>query len=417
METLLQLDPAKVQAEDNSRFGLKKTKVDSLKESIIANGGVLQPVIVEPLTPPVNGFTHRLIAGFYRHKAVAELNSEQAAGLTLPATVRTPADSTERLRAQLAENMDRENMSPMDSAVAIKKLMDAGVSRIDIRKMFARPTGKKGVPQPASNSWMNIVLRFLELPKSVQSLIHEGVIGVEAAYELGKVTPEKRQAVIDRALAERERQAEIEAKDEEKYLQTETKLQEAVTKEQEASASVQSATEAISAAEQLQAAKIAALEVVKKTPYLELDEKGKAELKEKLKAAEADVKGAEKAAKDAKNALAKVLETKGKAAEQAKALREKLEAARKAVKAPKKPNAKEVKKQDIKKAAKAEGVDTGAVPLTSSEMKDAIHQLTKVAKDYPKAAKVGELVKQCFAGVLTPKQMVLEVAKACGDTK
>jgi ParB family chromosome partitioning protein len=354
-EQLLQLDPTKVQTDDNVRFNLKRNKVDSLSSAILEAGRVLEPVGVQPLDTPSNGFTHKLVYGFYRHAAVDKLNKEQAAGLTLPAILISPASETERLRLQLMENMDRENMSPMDSAVAIKKLMDSGVSRGEIRRIFARPAGKKGAEvQPASNAWVNIVLRFLELPKTIQEKIHTGVIGVEAAYELGKVPPEKRQAVIERAEAERQHQIDVEAKDEQVYLAAEKKLTEAQEKEKEAVKGVEVARSSVEVAQQLVEAKTLALRTIQKEPYLEYDEKQKQELNERLKAATTDLRGAEKALKDAKNAVVKNHDAAKKAADIAAEQRAKLEAARKAVKT-KKPNAKEIKKGDIQAGGQGGG--------------------------------------------------------------
>lgn len=416
-DQLVQVPPEKILADDNSRFSLKRSRVDSLAASILESGGVLTPVEVEPLKPAQNGFEYRLTSGFYRHAAVAKLNKEQQAGLLIPAMVRKPADATDRLKHQLAENMERENQSPMDQAIAIKKLMDAGMPRLEIRRIFARPGGKKGAQiQPASNAWVNIVLRFLELPKAIQTKIHEGVIGVEAAYELGKVPPEKRQAVVERAEAERLRQLEIEEKDEEKYLQAENRLIEAQSKEKEAVSQVDATKAAIEAAEKTVAEKLAALKAIQKEPYLELDAKGKEELKERLKAAETDLKGAEKASKDAKNELAKLLNTAKKAAEVAEEQKAKLDAARKAVKSNGKKAVKPVGKEDVRAAAKAEGVDTGSVPLNATEVKQYVKDMTRI-KEWPKVAAIGHALQNCFSGVTTPKQLYIELAEITGESK
>lgn len=416
-EQITHLDPSKVLAEGNSRFGLKKARLDSLKESILELGGVQSPVGVEPLPAPVNGHTHKLVYGFYRHAAVEALNKENGAGLTLPAIVRKPADSAERLKHQLAENMERENQSPMDQAVAIKQLMDAGVPRLEIRRIFARPGGKKGAEiQPASNAWLNIVLRFLELPKTVQSMIHEGVIGVEAAYELGKVPPDKRAAVIERAKAEREKQLATEAKDEEKYLEAEKKLTTAQEQEKEAVSKVDETKAAIEAAEKLRVEKQTALEKIQGEPYMKYSDEQKAEMKERLKAAEADVKGADKLVKDTKNELAKLLQTATKAAETAKAQREKLEAARKAVKAQPKKKA-EIGKADVKAAAAKEGVNTGATPLNMSEIRGVLLKDLGKLKEFPKVLQVADVFKRAIDGILTPKQAGLELAKLTGEAK
>lgn len=412
-ESLVQLDPSKVLAEDNVRFNLKRARVESLMESILASGKVLQPVEVEALVPPSNGHIYRLTSGFYRHAAVSKLNTDQKAGLLLPAIVRV-VEPQERLRHQLAENMDRENMSPMDSAVAIKKLMDMETPRGEIRRIFSRPGSRKGAAiEPASNAWVNIILSFLTLPKTVQEKIHTGAIGVEAAYELGKVPPDKRAAVIERAEAERARQLEIEAKDEEKYLTAEKKMTEAVGKEQEAVSKVDEAKAAIIAAEAAVTAKTAALRLIQGEPYLTMDEKGKADLKERLKASETDLKGAQKAEKEAKNELAKLLGTAKKASEVAAEQKAKLEAARKPVKtAAKKP----MGKADIKAAAAAEGTPTGLQPLNASEVKQVLKDLAKL-KEFPRVVAIAKAFTGCFDGGTTTKQLGMELAVMTGEAK
>jgi ParB/RepB/Spo0J family partition protein len=412
-QTVVQLDPSKVQTANTVRFSLKPHAVDSLAESILELGGVLEPVLVEELKPAVNGHTHRLIAGFHRHAAVEKLNREQSAGLTLPAIVRSPADEVSRLREQVSENVKRESMSPMDSAIAIKSLMDAGVSKKEIRALFARPGGKgKGLKvSPASNSWVNIIVSLLDLPKTIQEKIHTGVIGLEAAYELGKVSPDKRAAVIARAEAEYDRQQEVEQKDEEKYLASVAKLEKAQATEQEAVSQVDGARKAVVQAQELVKAKDEVLKGLLHEPYMSYDEKAKADYKERLKAAETDQKGAQKTLKDAQNEVAKLLKTAEKAAETAKEQRARLEAARKAKPANKKP----IGVADVKKAAAAEGA-APVPPLNNSEKSDAVAELSQ-AKQYPKVAAIGKAILKCFNGGPTYKELVLLVAEVTGEYK
>lgn len=84
------------------------------------------------------------------------------------------------------------NRSPIDEALEIRRLIQQGVSKMEIRKMFARPGGRKGFKSmPVSNSFINMRLSFLDLPKAIQEKIHDGRLGVAAAYELTKVTTGK----------------------------------------------------------------------------------------------------------------------------------------------------------------------------------------------------------------------------------
>jgi ParB/RepB/Spo0J family partition protein len=408
METdkIVQLDPKAVLAQNNSRFNLKRTRLDSLKASILEQGGILQPVGVVPLKPPVNGHSHELVFGFYRHAALTELNEKDKAGLTMSALVLDSEDALALKKAQLAENMERENQSPMDRAVAIRQLMDSGVTRAEIRRIFSSAGGRKGTTvQPMSNAMLNIHLRFLELPKAVQEKIHDGRVGVAAAYELGKVAPEKRAAVLERAEKDRLAQIEQEEKDEERYLASEKKLVEVQQKAAAIEQTEAGIREQIVTAEQQLTERSALLETVKREPYLELDEKGKTEVKERMKAAEADVKASQKVIKDLKNDLAKAIKERMAAEEQATKKVAELEAARKLVPAKRKGTG--VGVEDIKKAAQAEG-QGGAVPLNLSEIRQGLKELT--GDSVPdRVAAVMLAVKHWADGRTTPKELIMDL--------
>src|ERR1700724_1215332 len=94
---MIQLDPVAILADDNTRYGLKQSRIESLAKSIIDRGEVLEPIEVEPLAEASNGHSYRLTTGFYRLAAVQHLNTTQAAGLTIPAIVRPVPTPQERL--------------------------------------------------------------------------------------------------------------------------------------------------------------------------------------------------------------------------------------------------------------------------------------------------------------------------------
>lgn len=412
-DQIVQLDPSVILAEDNSRYGLRD--VESLMQSIVESNGVLQPVEVETLPKKVNGHTHRLTFGFRRYAAVVELNTKQNAGLTLPCIVREVGDSKLRLRRQLTENMERENQSPMDQAVAIKKLFDEGFSRKEIRELYAKPGGKKGNQIiPASNAWVNIIMGLLELPKAIQEKIHDGRVGLAGAYELGKVSPDKRAAVLERAEAERMRQIEQEEKDEEKYLAAEAKVKEVEEKATAVVSEIDETKAAVTAADVLLQEKAAAVKAIQKEPFLELDEKGKKELSEKLSAAKNDVKGVERVKKDAQNKLAKLMGQKETMDEAVKSSRERLSAARKAQKAGKK-KAKTVGSEQVKAAAKAEGEDIGLVPLSAANMRQGLKDIIKDSATPEKVRAIITHVQACFNGGPTPKELVYELGVITGE--
>jgi hypothetical protein len=408
---VVHLDPAVIKAsrDDNSRYGLLASGVEKMKASILDRGGVQEPVSVELLRPTENGFTYRLLKGFYRHAAVTELNKD-GAGLTVPAIVRAAVtENKERLLTQLAENTARESQSPMDIAVAIKKLLDEGTDKVTIRKLFARPGGKKSELKPASNAWVNIMLGYLELPKSIQEKIHDGQIGVAAAYELGKSSPEKRAAIVERAEAARAADIEREEKDEEKYLKAQAKAEAETAKAAAKAKELDDARAAETAAVELIKKRTKELREVQKEKVTELPAAERKVAMERLRGAENSLKAAEGERKKTSAKLAKVLgDHRKQEAEAAEAQTE----ARKAK--PVKGQQKAIAPKDIQKAAKAEG-DTRFVPLKGAEMLDAIKEMVKCK--YPKVAKVGVVILDCFQGKTTPKEMIEAFAKASGELK
>lgn len=413
-EQLVNVSPDEVLADDNSRFNLKDGRIEGLASSILENGGVLTPIELEPLVPAQGKKRFRLTAGFYRYAAVVKLNAEQKAGLTLPAIVRENPDDLVRLRHQLAENMERENQSPMDRAVAIKKLLDAGVTRAEVRRIFSAAGGRKAnVVQPMSNAMLNITLNLLDLPKAIQTKIHHGLVGIAAAYELGKVPPERRAAVLERAEADRLSQVEKEEKDEERYLHAEKKLGEAQEKEKATLSQVETTKIEIAGAVDLVKTKKVELDEVRKAPgYLEMSNDEKKGIIEKMKALDADLKAAMKLEKDAKNKLAKLLGQAKTAAETAEEQKAKLEAARKAK--PVVTTKRAVGPSDVKKAAKAEGVESGFVALNLSNIRESLKDVM-TNKDYPKVSAIAKVFKDCFDGQDTPKEVIYRLAVITGE--
>jgi ParB family chromosome partitioning protein len=131
---------------------------DSLRElaDSIRQVGVLQPIIVRQ--DSVDEYT--LIAGERR------LRAAQMAGLQyIPAIVRTPSEQ-QMLEMALIENLQREDINPMDAALAYKHLMDEfGLTQ----EQVAIRVGKS-VPA-ISNT-----LRLLQLPAYIQDSIRSGLI-------------------------------------------------------------------------------------------------------------------------------------------------------------------------------------------------------------------------------------------------
>jgi ParB family chromosome partitioning protein len=119
--------------------------------------GMLQPVVVT--RGPSGGYV--LLAGERRWRAARK------AGLaTIPAVVRDAAGDSEALALALIENLQREDLTPIEEARAYHHLRaELGLSQEDI----ARRVGK-------DRSTVANALRLLQLPLSVQELVDAGAL-------------------------------------------------------------------------------------------------------------------------------------------------------------------------------------------------------------------------------------------------
>src|SRR5690606_30232315 len=92
-----------------------QTEIDELADSI-RTLGILQPLIVRP--HPTRSGCYEIIAGERRWRA-----AQQARLHEVPALVRELSDG-EALEVALVENLQRENLSPVEEAEGYRRLMD-----------------------------------------------------------------------------------------------------------------------------------------------------------------------------------------------------------------------------------------------------------------------------------------------------
>ena len=420
-EVSMNVDPGILLADDNSRFNLKKDRIESLLEDIKVHG-MIQPIEVMELESPVNGCLYRVTSGHYRTEVGLKLKEENPS-YTVPVVVRPAADGADRLKRQLAENVERENLSPMDMAVAAQRLLDAGVPKLDIRAIFKRPGGKKGNKvQPCSNAYLNILLSFLEFPKGIQNKIHSGELPFSSAYKLSRYPKEKWDAIVADAEAAREKELEQEAKEEEKFLKSEQKAAEADTKLKAVTTELEAAQ--AKAAGLTEAAKASAAKAKEAYDSLKAvpakDKEKKTEAEKAFKEAEEKNKEADKAAVEAQAALEKLQGKAKTAAEHAEERRKKLEAARQ-LQAKKGPSPAQIDKaaagqgatprESKEGTAGHKGVKPtpGVVPLNATQMREMVHNLG-LPGSYPKVSVIGQILERCFGSLITPGQAYEELA-------
>ncbi|HXC04402.1 MAG TPA: ParB N-terminal domain-containing protein [Bacteroidia bacterium] len=436
---LIELDPSVIDAnpKHNARFGLKPSKVTEMAEKIVSEGQ-LQPIEVSPLPEADNGFQYRLSFGNYRLAAIKQLNKE-GAGLTVKAIVRTTEPGKATTIRQLTENLARQENTRMDDAVAIKKLLDAGVDKMTIRSMFS-VAGRKG---PVSNSWLNITLGFLDLPTKVQNKLHTGEIdwsGGAVLYRVNRDNKEKLPEVLKELEDARQKAIDKETREEEKFIAALNKAEEAQRKQAEAEAKQQeaieakanrlkTAEEAIALTDKLnsdlitaaQKALDEATEKVKEDPS-----EGAKAVAEAVKKLESTKKAADKSKEQAAKDLAKL---KDRYAAEAKEAKEKAKLAAQEAKEAKKevsearaerqpdaehPRTASTKKsaadkpttgKDVAKAAAAVGAGSGGVKLTYKEIREVVDGLCKPGGEgaaETKAQKVGIYMRSCFFGISIP---------------
>jgi ParB family transcriptional regulator, chromosome partitioning protein len=139
----------------NSHQPRKNFDEDALNElaNSIREHGIVQPIVVRPLE---DGF-FQLIAGERRWRA------SQRAGLArLPAVVRDAAEDS-ALELALIENLQREDLNPMEEAQAYERLItDFGLTQEEV----ARRVGK-------NRATIANMLRLLRLPPEVQQWLRE----------------------------------------------------------------------------------------------------------------------------------------------------------------------------------------------------------------------------------------------------
>jgi ParB family transcriptional regulator, chromosome partitioning protein len=156
-------------------------RLEELAKSIRANG------VVQPLLVRRKGNNYELIAGERRWRAA------QLAGLThVPVVVRSVPDE-KVLELALIENIQREDLNPIEEAQAYKKLIDSiGLTQESLAERVGR-----------DRSYITNYLRLLRLPQDIQRLIEEGRLSTGHARTLLGTSDSDTQRRIARRIIER----------------------------------------------------------------------------------------------------------------------------------------------------------------------------------------------------------------------
>ncbi|HHX28744.1 MAG: ParB/RepB/Spo0J family partition protein [Bacillota bacterium] len=150
---IVELDPAEIKADPlQPRQVFDEAKIEELAASLKEHG-VIQPLIVRQV-----GGTYRLVAGERRLRAAMKAGIQK-----VPAVVRI-MDDREAMEVSLVENLQREELGPLEQAGAFQRLMDEfGLTQEEVASRVG-----KSRPEVANT------VRLLRLEPEVKKLISDG---------------------------------------------------------------------------------------------------------------------------------------------------------------------------------------------------------------------------------------------------
>lgn len=158
----------------------------------IKRHGLAQPVLVSPTEKEGE---YELVAGERRWRAA------KMAGLAeIPVVIR-PVGDTERLQISLVENIQREDLNPIEQGAAFRKLCDEFQIRED---EVAKALGK-------SRPYVSNTMRLLNLPEEIKNNVARGALSAGHARALVSLENEEEQkALVERILRQHLTVREIE---------------------------------------------------------------------------------------------------------------------------------------------------------------------------------------------------------------
>lgn len=144
----------------------RKTFSDSELSDLAASireRGVIQPILLRSVAG--RSYMYEIIAGERRFRA------SKMAGLSeIPAIIKTISDEN-TMEIALIENVQRENLNPIEEANAYKTLMNqCGYELADVVRLIGK-----------SESYIRNAIRLTELPASVQKMVQDGDISASHA--------------------------------------------------------------------------------------------------------------------------------------------------------------------------------------------------------------------------------------------
>jgi ParB family chromosome partitioning protein len=154
-----EIEPNRTQPRKKFNDEAINNLADSIKEH-----GILQPVLV----PPMDDGSYQIVAGERRWRAARRLGLDE-----IPVVIKELSDF-ESAQIALIENLQRENLNPVEEAMGYKELIE----KFDMTQdAVAKTVGR-------SRSYIANAVRILALPERIISLLENGEISIGHAKAL-----------------------------------------------------------------------------------------------------------------------------------------------------------------------------------------------------------------------------------------
>lgn len=164
------------------RKQFNEASIDELARSVREHG------IVQPLVVTRSGDHYKLIAGERRYRA-----AQKAGLLTVPVIVKEMVEEGDALQIALIENIQREDLNPMEEAAAYHQLhQEFGLTQEEI----SRRVGKE-------RSTVANFLRLLKLPEAVRKLLASGQLSMGHARALLSLDSARKQEQLAERVVKR----------------------------------------------------------------------------------------------------------------------------------------------------------------------------------------------------------------------
>lgn len=170
----------------NPRKAFDAKSLDGLAASIRTDG-LFQNLVVKPVNG--KGQRYAIVTGERRYRALKLLEDrgELPNGFTVPVEIRSSQTKDESLRIATVENLQRQNLTPLEETAALTKLIRKGVTLEDV----AAQTG-------LSPSTIKRRLALNGLCKRAQVALREGEITLSQAEALILGSDDQQEGILER---------------------------------------------------------------------------------------------------------------------------------------------------------------------------------------------------------------------------